>query len=67
MIELVIAACLATGECKDTHLTYDAQEVSLMTCMTAGQAEIARWQNTHPGWQVKKWHCGVVDRSTREL
>ncbi|TIO48832.1 MAG: hypothetical protein E5X80_10560 [Mesorhizobium sp.] len=42
MIELVIAACLATGECKESRLTYDAQEVSLMTCIVAGQTEVAR-------------------------
>lgn len=60
MIELVIAACLATGECKESHLTYDARDVSLMTCMIAGQAEIARWQQQYPAWRVRRWHCGLV-------
>ena len=60
MIELVIAACLTTGECRESRLTYDAHDVSLMTCMVAGQAEIARWQQQHPAWQVKRWHCGVA-------
>jgi hypothetical protein len=65
VIELVIAACLATGECKETKLTYDAGDVSLMTCIVAGQAEIARWQQQHPGWKVARWHCGVA-RHPRE-
>lgn len=60
MIELVIAACLATGECKESRLTYDAQEVSLMTCIVAGQTEVARWKENHPDWQIKRWHCGIV-------
>jgi hypothetical protein len=60
MIELVIAACLTAGECKESRLTYDAHDVSLMTCMISGQAEIARWQQQHPAWQVKRWHCGIA-------
>jgi hypothetical protein len=59
MIELVIAACLSSGECKESRLTYDAREVSLMTCMIAGQAEVARWQQQNPAWRIKRWHCGV--------
>ena len=49
MIELVIAACLVTGECREFKLLYDAYDVSIMTCMVAGQPEIARWRETHPG------------------
>lgn len=62
MIELVIAACLVTGgECRDFKLLYDAYDVSLMTCMVAGQPEIARWQESHTGWQVARWRCGIAD------
>jgi hypothetical protein len=67
MIELVFAACLATGECKENHLTYDAQEVSLKMCMIGGQMELARWEQDHPAWHVKNWRCGIVDRNTRDL
>lgn len=42
MIELAIAARLVTGECKVNRLTYDSFDVSLMTCMIFGQAEVAR-------------------------
>jgi hypothetical protein len=63
MIELVIAACLATGECKETRLPYDPQDVSLMTCMMAGQVEVARWYAQHPAWQIKRWRCGIGDRA----
>ncbi|GLS32413.1 hypothetical protein SAMN04488498_11792 [Mesorhizobium albiziae] len=62
MIELVIAACLATGECQESRMTYAASDVSLMTCMIAGQAEIARWQQQHPGWRIKRWRCDIARR-----
>nr|MBA3325117.1 hypothetical protein [Paracoccaceae bacterium] len=45
---------------------YDPYEVSLMTCMIAGQPEVARWQAAHSGWRVTRWSCGVQDtRSSR--
>ena len=49
MIELVIAACLSSGECRENRLTYDAHDVSLMTCMVAGQAEDSKMAGTAPG------------------
>ena len=67
MVELVIAACLATGECRETRLTYIAEELSPMTCVVAGQAEIARWQQQHPAWQIKRWHCGRARQGEQAL
>jgi hypothetical protein len=66
MIELVIAACLASGECRSVPLLYDAGEVSLMTCMVSGQAEAARWQARNPAWTVTGWRCGVFDERSKE-
>jgi hypothetical protein len=60
MIELVIIACLMTGSCKEVSLTYDAQEVSLLTCTLFGQMEAARWQQQHADWQVRRWRCGIA-------
>ena len=57
MIELLIAACLAQVECRDHSLLYSAHDVSLMTCMVAGQAEVARWTTRHPLWTVERWEC----------
>jgi len=64
MIELVIAACLVSGDCRDFSLLYDQREVSVMTCLMAGQPEVARWQLGHPGWEVAGWSCGVLDNRT---
>jgi hypothetical protein len=65
MIELVIAACLASGDCRDFALLYDSREVSVMTCMVSGQTEIARWQDSHPGWRVVRWRCGFAGERGR--
>lgn len=67
MIELVIAACLSTGICQDFSTLYDPRDVSLITCMTAGQPQVARWQQEHPLWQVRRWRCGQADTSTARL
>ena len=67
MIELVIAACLATGECKESRLTYDARDVALITCMIVGQPQVARWQQEHPAWQIKRWHCGAARQNGQIL
>jgi hypothetical protein len=59
MIELLIAACLASsGDCRDFSLLYDAREVSLLTCVVSGRREVARWQASHPDWHVERWNCG---------
>jgi hypothetical protein len=65
MIELLILACLGSGECRDFPLLYDAREVTLITCSLAGQAEVARWQSVHPEWQVRRWRCGFAGERER--
>ena len=66
MIELLIAVCIASGDCREVSLLYDRREVSLMTCMIAGQREVARWQADHPGWRVERWQCAIADEKPRE-
>jgi hypothetical protein len=68
MIELVIAACLAaSGECTETRLTYYAMDVSLLTCMVTGQSQIAVWQEQHPAWRIRRWHCGVAHQHSDDI
>ena len=68
MLALVIAACLpGPGTCRDFSLLYDPQEVTLMSCITVSQAEIARWKQTHPAWTVHRWRCGYLDPGTADL
>ncbi|QHQ34666.1 hypothetical protein [Algicella marina] len=57
MIELIFMACLATNpvECEERRMHY--VDVSLMQCVMAAQPQLAKWTETHPGWQVGRWKC----------
>jgi hypothetical protein len=68
LIELLISACLAgEPQCKEFSLLYDPREVSLMTCMMMGQAEMAKWQQEHPAWHIERWTCAQHDQSIKEI
>ena len=67
MIELLIVACLGSGECRDFPLLYDSREVSLMTCQMAGQTEMARWQSGHLDWRIMRWRCGIAGEGGRSV
>jgi hypothetical protein len=66
MIELLITACLATSPCRDVSFLYDPRQVSYLTCVYGGQAEVARWQSRNPLWRVKRWRCGWLSDKTGE-
>jgi hypothetical protein len=69
MIELVFSACLiaAPTECKEVHLTYQAQEVSLMECFLYGQSEMAQWTNVHPQYRVGRFKCAPIRMAGTEI
>jgi hypothetical protein len=67
MIELLIAACLNTAQCKDFSLQYSAYEMSMMNCTIHGQSYIAEWKTTHPDWTVERWTCGYVAPGRADL
>lgn len=66
MLELLIIACLQ-GQCREFSKLYDPVEVSMLTCMMSGQTEVAQWHEAHPGWEVKRWSCGVFPRREARL
>lgn len=57
MIELAFVACLAGAPttCEDHSLLY--ADVSLMLCIMRGQAQLARWAEDNPGWNIREWRC----------
>jgi hypothetical protein len=67
MIELIIAACLSAGTCQDFRSLYDPREISFLTCVTAAQPQVARWQAEHPHWQVRRWQCGFLDTTSARI
>lgn len=65
MVELLALVCTLMGSCKDVSYTYDAQSIGMLGCMLGAQQQLAKWTETHPGWQVKKWSCGKAGRFAR--
>jgi hypothetical protein len=59
MIELALIVCLSADphKCKDVGLVYDSEALTPMQCLMRAQPEIAKWAETHPRWQVKRWTC----------
>ena len=59
MIELVVSVCMIAdpSRCKDVRLNFVEQNVTPHECLFNGQIEIAKWSESHPGWQVAKWGC----------
>jgi hypothetical protein len=60
-VELRIDACNPESICRLASLLFDPYHVSLMTCMIAGQREVAVWNLQNPTWTVKRWSCGFAD------
>lgn len=69
MFELIISVCMISEpqSCKDVHLTYAGELTSPYQCMRFGQPEMAKWAGSHPKWSIRKWRCGQVDVSRREI
>ncbi len=69
MFELIISACMISEpkSCKDYHLTYMDNISTPFQCMRFGQPEMAKWSLSHPKWSIRKWRCGRVNVSQREI
>ena len=59
MIEVLLTLCLADNpqECHDERLNFEGETISLFSCMTYGQFEIARHMEVRPQWRVTRWRC----------
>lgn len=60
MFELVLIVCLiaAPERCEEIYLREEASG-SMMQCLFNGPKQAARWAETHEGWFVKRWRCGL--------
>ena len=68
MIEIVLSLCLIDNrdKCREEHLTFAAEKLTLHGCMMYGQFEIAKHMAYRPRWRVSRWRCGPV-RETANL
>lgn len=57
MIELALTICLLDDarKCRDEALTFS--DVSVLTCMVGGQAQVAAYMERRPRWYVSRWTC----------
>lgn len=64
MLELVISVCLFDNpkHCKEVSLSYMEEGVSQHQCMRKSPGEIAKWNEAHPKWFMKKWTCRPAGR-----
>lgn len=61
MIELLFVTCLsaAPDQCQSRSLLF-TEDIGLMTCMVQGQAQIARWLESHPRDELREWKCQMA-------
>ncbi|WP_138469336.1 hypothetical protein [Poseidonocella sp. HB161398] len=67
MIELAFVICLAAspGACREESKIY--VDLPLRACLLRGQAELARWSGTHPGWLIRRWSCRPLGAGAARL
>lgn len=61
MIELVLVACLLKepSRCEQQYLPTAETTNNVMSCLVTGQFRAVQWQETHPGWIVRRWSCAA--------
>ena len=59
VLELIITICsiVSGASCRDIHMIYSMEDVSLMQCMMGAQPEIAKWAERNPNWSIMRWRC----------
>ncbi len=59
MLAIILSACLTADPnvCRDYKIPIDA-DIDAKTCLMQAPPHFAKWAENHPGWQVKRWHCG---------
>jgi hypothetical protein len=60
MYELLIIACLAgqPAECDEFQIPFE-RATAVTVCLRQAQLRLAQWTETMPGWDIKKWTCGL--------
>lgn len=60
MLEIIASVCLLyeVDRCKEVTLpTATEQALTPMQCLMGAQIDLARWQDEHPRYFVKRWSC----------
>ena len=67
MIEIAAAVCMISSaqHCRDIVLSFEADDVTPVSCMMQGQIELAKWTEGHPNWRISAFHLQTC-RKVRE-
>jgi hypothetical protein len=62
MIEIVMSVCalISPFNCREHHMSFEGEQVSLQECLLYGQFEMAKWSNENPNWRIARWRCGIA-------
>ena len=60
MYEFLIIACLSgqPATCDEFQIPFE-RPAGIMVCLREAQFRLAEWTVTMPGWDIKKWTCGL--------
>lgn len=60
MVELVLLACLLKepSRCERHYLPVE-ETMGVAGCAVTGQFRVVQWSESHPGWRVRRWACGM--------
>ena len=61
MMAIILSACLLSDPsvCRDYKIQIQ-EDVDAVTCALYAAPYFVPWSDEHPGWQIKRWHCGPV-------
>ena len=67
MIELAFTVCLlASPDHCETRSLYFI-DITPDRCMAGAQPQLAKWSGEHAGWRITRWHCQMLDPSSRDI
>ena len=59
MIEIAAAVCMLSSaeHCRNIVLSFEADNVTPVSCMMQGQIELSKWTEGHPNWRIERFTC----------
>lgn len=67
MVELLFLVCMSGQPeiCEERSLLYI--EVSTTACMMDAQPELAKWAESHMGYDIKRWTCRPANFDAKKI
>lgn len=61
MLAIILQACLISSpaQCEE-HKIPIMSGGTTHRCAMLAPVRFARWADSHPDWQIRKWRCGVL-------